>query len=222
MNTHYNLLRELLDHLDDFQANSSNPDDMRDFVLYLKEKTFGPESKQQWKDRNDYSKPENVNTKDVAEVEFSTLVAILYRFAKGYIKKAFEKTSFKTIDEFGFMASIFKEGSLLKSEVIHLHRLEISSGSEIIKRLIKLELIEEKADEHDKRARRISLTPKGQYEIIMAFQEMNKVSKVVSGNLSSQELNDTIFILNKLKVFHEDIHEHDKGQEIEFILGKYC
>lgn len=221
MNTRYQLLGEIMSHLEEFQSKSGNPDDLRDFVIFLKGKTFEKESKEDWLEHLNYDEPDKVNTSDIAEVEFSTLVATLFRFAKSYIKKAFEITTFKTIDEFGFMASIFKHGSLHKSEVIEMHMLEISSGSEILKRLIKLGLIQETQDTVDKRAKKISLTPKGHQEIILAFQEMSKVSKVIAGNLTTRELNETIFILSKLKHFHDDIHEHDKGQEIDTILEKY-
>lgn len=221
MNTRYQLLSEIMLHLEDFQVNASDPDNLRDFVVYLKERAFEKESREDWLQHMNFDDPSKVNTTDVAEVEFSTLVATLFRFAKGYTKKAFEKTTFKTLDEFGFMASIFKHGSLHKSEVIEMHMLEISSGSEILKRLLKLGLIQETQDSNDRRAKRISLTPKGYQEIILAFQEMGKVSKVIAGNLNSQELNETIYTLNKLKHFHDNIHEHDKGQEIDSILEKY-
>jgi MarR family transcriptional regulator, lower aerobic nicotinate degradation pathway regulator len=221
MQSRYKLLQQILDYLDEFQSGQNNSDNLEEFVFYLKDKVFDIHKKKEWTLDADFSDPQCVNTTDVPEVELSTLVATLYRFAKNYTKKAFEKTSFKSLDEFGFMASLFKHRSMHKSELIHMHMMEISSGSEIIRRLIKLGLIREVRDEFDKRAKSILLTEKGEIEIILAFAEMNKVAKIISGNLSTDELNETIYVLNKLKIFHETIHQHDKGEEMNHLLDKY-
>lgn len=222
MENHYNLLVELIKHVEEFQNSSVNDkNSIREFSVYLKGKIFDAEDKRKWDEEANYDQPDKVSYIEVPEVEFSTLVATLYRFAKNYIKKAFENSTFKTLDEFGFMASIFKHGSLLKSEVINLHMMEISSGSEILKRLLKYELIYEFPDEKDGRAKRVSLTQKGVHEIIGAFGEMHKVAKIVSGNLTGRELHETIFTLNKLKFFHEDILHNHKGEEINNILNKF-
>lgn len=222
MDNKYGLLVELIKHVEEFQnSTASNHQDIREFSVYLKSKLFDFENKRKWDEEASYDHPQKVSYIDVPEVEFSTLVATLYRFAKNYIKKAFENSTFKTLDEFGFMASIFKHNSLLKSEVINLHMMEISSGSEVLKRLLKYGLIYEFPDEKDGRAKRVSLTQKGVIEIIGAFGEMHKVAKIVSGNLTINELQETIFTLNKLKFFHEDILHHSKGDEINNILNKY-
>jgi DNA-binding MarR family transcriptional regulator len=71
------------------------------------------------------------------------------------------KTAFKTIDEFGFLATLIRAGNLMKHELINEHMLEMSSGSEIIKRLVRNGLVYEYPDENDKRAKRVALTEKG-------------------------------------------------------------
>lgn len=221
MQTKFKILRELLDYLDQYENVGEKTDQLDDFVIWLQNQRFDTRLKKPWDLNQDFSCPENVNTNDVAEADFSTSLATLFRFAKNYTKKAFEKTSFKTLDEFGFLASLFKHKSMHKSTLINQHMLEISSGSEIIRRLIHLGLIREIRDEHDKRAKIIMLTDKGNAEIIHAFSEMNKAAKIIAGNLTKNELQTTNYALSKLKSFHEYIHQNEKGGDLNEILEKY-
>ena len=211
------LMRLLLDYVEAYADEYDNVD-IQEFSVFLSNhvSSISEKLKQRGTEKGDY-----VTYKKYREVEFATGLTTLFRFAKLYSKKAFAKTSFKTIDEYGFLASLFKDKSLLKSELIQMHLLEISSGSEIIKRLVKSGLIYEYADENDKRARRISLTEQGEKEIVMAFNEMHQVSEIVIGNLTEDELNDALAIFRKLTYFHKHIHEDDKNLSLEEIHSKY-
>lgn len=222
MSQRFQLIHELLNYLEEYEKLQETSYDLKEFLAWMQLQNAGSRNSKEWELNPDFSNPEEVNTTDVAEAELSTLLATLFRFAKSYSKKAFEKTSFKTLDEFGFLASLFKHQSMHKSELINQHMLEISSGSEIIRRLIKLDLIQEVRDEKDKRAKLIMLTNKGRIEILLSFMEMNKAAKIIAGNLSASELRVTNYSLNKLKSFHEVIHQHDKGSDLNDLLEKYA
>ncbi|MBN1251145.1 MAG: winged helix-turn-helix transcriptional regulator [Bacteroidales bacterium] len=211
------MIKELLDYVESYEKEVGNFN-IKEFSIYLKDKLI-KENKEEGKntfDRNNYE-----NYKTYQEIEFSTLLTGLYRFAKHYIKKALINTSFKAIDEFGFLATLLKEKSLLKNELINKHLLEISSGSEILKRLIKSELIYEYPDQNDKRAKRVSLTEKGTKEIFTAFDEMHKVSEIIIGNLNNSEINEALSVFNKLTYFHNHIHEKDRNSSIDDLYVKY-
>jgi len=211
------LIKQLLDYVECYD-NKNNSSSIKEFTLFLKEKVFCEDNANEQKEFNqlDY-----LNYKNYKDVEFSSLLTGLFRFAKHYLKKTFQKSSFKTIDEFGFLASLLNEESFFKNELINRHHLEVSSGSEILKRLIKSDLIEEFPDENDKRTIRIRITEKGRKEIVSAFDDMYKVSKIVRGNISNSELNETLMVLNKLTFFHNDIWEKDKNTSLYEIYDKY-
>jgi DNA-binding MarR family transcriptional regulator len=97
--------------------------------------------------------------------------------------------------------------------------MEKTSGSEIIRRLIKRGLIVESADENDKRSVRVSMTKSGREEILRILPLMSKVTKIVVGNLSTEEINTLSYLLKKLDYFHNDIYLHKKGQTLSDILG---
>jgi DNA-binding MarR family transcriptional regulator len=210
-------MRSLLDYVEAYASEHDN-DDIQEFSVFLSNHVSGASARPL---DSEPVKGDYVNYKKYRDVEFSSDLTTLFRFAKIYIKKAFANTSFKTIDEYGFLASLFKDKSLLKSELIQQHLLEISSGSEIIKRLVKSGLIYEFADEKDKRARRIALTEKGEKEIMMSFGEMHMVSEIIIGNLTEEELNNSLAIFRKLIYFHKHLHEQDKNFSLEEIHSNY-
>lgn len=215
----YKLLQKIIDYLDEYESHSDNIN-IEEFSIFLKDRVLL--KKNIIKTENlDFTKKENHNYKKFVEVEFSTLLTNLYRFAKHYLKKAFKETNFNSVDEFSFLATLVKEKSLLKSELINRHLLEISTGSEVLRRLIKLGLIKEFKDPDDGRAKRVELTNEGFMEITKAFKEMYKVAQIVKGNLYENELREAIVIFKKLSFFHWDIHNHDKEADIDEIYEKY-
>lgn len=211
-----NLLRQIIDHIEEYENINENAD-IKEFSLYLKDKVIMDEENDDIK----YDKSKFRDFKSIPEVEFSTLLTNLNRFAKHYMKKIFKNSTINTLDEFGFLATLLREGSLLKNELINSHLLEISSGSEIIKRLIKNGLVKEVKDEKDKRAKRISLTEIGKVEIFNSFDEMHKVSEIIIGNLNPNEIKNALEVLNKLNYFHQQIHKEDKNSTIDVIHEKH-
>jgi DNA-binding MarR family transcriptional regulator len=217
MSKNIKLIKRLLEYLEQYDAEIGNSD-LKEFTLFLRDRVISDEPASA---ASNFDKDDYLNYRSYPEIEFSTLLTGLFRFAKHYIKKAFRETKLKTIDEFGFLASLLRHGSLLKNELINEHLLEISSGSEILKRLIRNGLVQEYQDKNDKRAKRVSLTEAGRQEIFKAFEDMHKVSEIVIGNLSKSELNDTLSALTKLTYFHQNIHENDRNTELDELHDKY-
>jgi len=216
MSANLKLLKSLIEHLEDYENEYSNSD-LKEFALFLNDRLMvgklPPKSK--------YKKEDYKKYKSFAEVEFSTLLAGLFRFAKHYTKKALSDSNIKTLDEFGFLSTLLREESMLKKELIDSHLMEVSSGSEIIKRMIKHGLIYEYPDENDKRAKRISLTKEGVREIMGTFDNMQLAAQIVMGNLSMEEVKTTLKVMNKLTYFHNHIHEEDKSTSLEMLCDKY-
>jgi DNA-binding MarR family transcriptional regulator len=212
-----NLTEELIKHVKEYEKVHDN-DDIKEFSIYLKDKLFSSHPNKTGKI---FNKDEFHNYVLYPEIEFSALLTGLYRFSKHYLKKAFAGSKINTIDEFGFMATLLKEGSLLKNELINKHLLEVSSGSEIIKRLQKNGLIKEYPDENDKRAKRVTLTREGKKEIFSSFDDMYKVSRLIVGDLTSDELNNSLQIFNKLSYFHHHIYDYDKKTQLDELHEKY-
>ena len=217
MSKNIKLLKQLLEYFESYEIYTQDVN-LKEFSLYLRDKVIRDEPASR---NSPFDQSNWMAYKQYPEIEFATLLTGLFRFAKHYIKKAFQGTSLRTVDEFGFLATLLKEETLLKNELINLHLLEISSGSEILKRLIKHGLVKEFPDLHDKRAKRVALTESGKAEVFRAFEDMHKVSEIVIGNLTQKELTDVLSVLNKLTFFHQRIHELDRNTELNALHEKY-
>lgn len=218
--SNFKLIIENLQYLEQFELLYPNGD-LKEYALWLSDKMLQPRKFPSEQKIPDYSIQSKFSTDEYPEIEISTLITNLYRFARNYIKKALEDTPFKTVDEFGFLASLIEHNSLLKSELIQKHLMEISSGTEVIKRLLAAGMINELPDLHDGRAKRLSLTEKGREDLIKAFGEMHKAVKIINGNLTKDEQQRIVISLNKLKQFHWNIQKTHKQAPLDEILDKF-
>jgi MarR family transcriptional regulator, lower aerobic nicotinate degradation pathway regulator len=134
---------------------------------------------------------------------------MLFRFMKIYTKTALTETPVTTIDDFIFLADIHKAKSIRKTDLIKNNMIEIPSGIEVIKRLLKNNLVSEHPDTQDKRAVLLKITDYGRGELFKVFGEMNKVGGILAGNLSSDELFNLHQLLEKLAFHHQKMREED-------------
>lgn len=212
------LLEELLPHLKAF-VTTRTEGDLKDFSVFLMNRMVDSGNRMSGPDR--FAPEDYRRYREFPEVELSVLLTEMNRFGQHYLKKVFRNTAFKTIDEFGFMATLMREGSLLKGQLISRHRLGISSGSEIIRRLVRQGLVREYPDDNDLRAVRVEITDDGRRALMEAFGEMYKVSRIISGNLTLEEKEAVLRILRKLSLFHDEIHKVDQESTVDAILKKY-
>lgn len=218
MGSSLKLLSQLLPHLEAYCAQSKNGS-LEEFSVFLMNRV--DDSGKEKTDKDSFDPGDYMKYREFPEIEFSVLLTELNRFGQHYLKKVFRNTAFKTIDEFGFMATLMREGSMTKGKLIARHRLGVSSGSEIIRRLIRQELIREYPDERDLRSVRVEISGKGRKELMSAFGEMYKVSRIINGNLTRNERDEVLRALRKLSRFHEDIHEEDQASGVDEIMKKY-
>lgn len=149
-------------------------------------------------------------TQETIESRISSYIIFLYRYAKGYTKKALEDSPLQTIDEFSFLISLMFNGSKTKTELIQHAVQEKTSGMEIIKRLLHQGLIRQEDDTIDRRSKRLHITPTGQQTLFSVFEKMNQVSQIVAGNLSAAERELLLQMLHKLHLFHKPIFLEQK------------
>jgi len=151
--------------------------------------------------------------------DISILIVLMNRYAKWYIKKVLKNSNLHSPDEFSFLITLMTYNSLSKSELITKQVMEKTSGSEIISRLIKRGLIVESADDNDRRSVRVSITRSGREELLRVLPLMGKVTKIVAGNLSNEEVNTLSYLLKKLDYFHNDIYNNKRGLPLSDILS---
>ncbi|NCB69225.1 MAG: MarR family transcriptional regulator [Bacteroidia bacterium] len=213
------ILIELIELLDEFESEREvvgQEMNMSDFLGFLNSKNRYENIKTKQL-KGDYAGYKYEET-DGPVTDISILIVLMFRYAKGYIKKALRDSAIKTADEFSFLMTLMTYESLSKSELIQKQVMEKTSGTEIINRMIKMGLIESFNDETDKRSVRVKMTPAGRMEIIKILPEMQKVSKIVTGNLNETEKNTMAYMLRKLEHYHNDIFMNKKESELEELI----
>lgn len=217
------ILLDLIEHLSAYETDCVQNGlelNTSDFIGYVNSKY-----KLQSAKRDELSggvedwRPEEL-PEDKPLTDISILVVLLFRYAKGYIKKALKNSEIKTADEFSFLITLLTYESMSKMELINLQIMEKTSGNEIINRLIKYGFVEQDKDTVDKRSVRIKITPSGRAEIIGVLPQMQLVSQIVVGNLKEEEKNSLAFILRKLDHYHNDIFHNSKDCELNELLKK--
>ncbi len=151
--------------------------------------------------------------------EISILIVLMNRYAKWYIKKVLRDSLLQTPDEFSFLISLMTYDSLHKNELITKQIMEKTSGTEVINRLVKRGMIFETADQNDKRSIRVSITKSGREEILRILPLMTKVTEIVVGNLSVEEIKTLSYLLKKLDYFHNNIYLSKRGRSLSDILS---
>lgn len=153
-----------------------------------------------------------------SDTDISILIVLLFRYAKGYIKKALKDSIINTADEFSFLITLMTFESLSKTELIQKQVMEKTSGTEVINRLLKNELITQYNDENDKRSVRVRITPKGRMELVQILPQMQIVSQIVTGRLDEKEKTTLAYMLRKLEHYHNDIFLNKKETELFDLL----
>ncbi len=218
-----NILIEIIDQLENYEnaciANNSetSTSDFLEF-LYLQDQLSENNSKRQALSGGHDDWRLDTSTKAEMNTDVSILVVLLYRYAKGYIKKALAGSDLKNGDDFSFLITLMTYESLTKIELTKLLVMEKTSGNEIINRLVKLKFIEQTPDEEDRRSVRIRISDYGRSQVIKVLPEMQKVSSIVTGNLDNNEIRTLTYLLRKLDLYHNEIYHNRKDYELGDLL----
>jgi DNA-binding MarR family transcriptional regulator len=154
------------------------------------------------------------------DVQIGMLIGRLSKYGRIYAKKALHDLEMN-LDEFTFLAAVLHLDNPKKSDVINLNLFEPTSGTEILRRLIKLGYVKESINREDKRSKLLKMTASGEKTIFKAFEQMTKVGTLVSANLSEQQKKELISMMDYLNDFHVHLYLNHKEDSVEEISKKY-
>ncbi|MBC7891537.1 MAG: MarR family transcriptional regulator [Sphingobacteriaceae bacterium] len=202
MNT--DTLLDLIRHYAEF-SDVHPAEGLQEFAVWLREKTghAGPPDNQQSRDIGYYLNRVN-------------------RYARLYAKLAFKELPIKSLDEFSFLTTIRHTGQPSKTEVYEATLTEITTGAQLLKRLVALELVEEIDDAADRRVKRVRLTPTGELVQQSAFEQIGKECELKMAPLDSGARTDLLAILKRLDEVHQPISRNERMISIEALREKYA
>jgi MarR family transcriptional regulator, lower aerobic nicotinate degradation pathway regulator len=205
----------LMERFDTECCNSGKAAELDDFLAWLSQK-----------DREIHAKPPEFQSPSMPlrgdlNAQITQLLSLMNKYLRFYLKKGFEGTLLSGPDDFGFLATLFMEGSLRKNELIEKNTMEFSSGIEVIKRLEKNELIESLPDNDDKRAKLVRITDSGREQFLNVLPLMGQIGMIATVRLDDNERNLLLELLKKLNHFHNPIFHQSKKETLSDILKTY-
>lgn len=154
------------------------------------------------------------------DVQVGMLIGRMNKFARMYAKKVLHPLNLN-LDEFTFLAATYHLEKPKKSDVININLFEPTSGTEILRRLIKLNYVKEYANKEDMRSKLLKMTALGEKTIYRAFEAMQKVGTLVCANLSEKQKIEVILILDYLNDFHINLYLNHKEDSVENMIKKH-
>lgn len=147
-------------------------------------------------------------------------ISFVYRYMRYLVRKAIKDTPLQTIDEYSYLITLMAKGEMTKTELNNYNVVEKTSGSEIIRRLLKSGLISQKRNMQDKRSLLLSITPEGRTVVRELLPRMQRSSDLLLRDLSWDQ---KIF----LHTLHEQLYEsnhplflNERDTELDKLLEK--
>lgn len=137
------------------------------------------------------------------------LIARLFKFAKLYTRDILAAHGLSSIEEFGILSHLQKEGHANASVIAERLMNEYTTTVEMVNRLAKQGLIERFADEEDKRTKKLRLTEKGKTLIFSLFQGFKNTQDLLIG-LDDWEKLLLVKLLEKLEFEHNQLNASKK------------
>lgn len=195
------ILLQLIEELDKFEHSLSENEtpDMNDFIAFL-------------------CNTKNIEQRYSSEVEIAQHVSLLHRYSKFYMKKVLKNSAMKTMEEYTYLIPLLHRKSLSKTELNSMNVMEKTSGNEIIKRLLKKNLIRQQRNQLDRRSMSVFITDKGRNEILKLYPNLQKSATLLSSSLSTSQKTILANSMREMSHFHSDIFINGKDKTIDEIM----
>lgn len=149
----------------------------------------------------------------------SYLLGGLSAYVEVWIKHTYQDLPIVSLGDFAIIKSVERLDHPSKKEIADRIIMESSTCIESIRRLVKKGLLQEVADEHDKRIKRVSLSEEGKLLSAELDRRMIALGSLLMGDLSSVEKKLMIPILKKLNVFHDQLYRNEEWDNINKRFG---
>lgn len=211
-------LIEIIKYFEKYKSTITNietEDNVTSFTLYLtaqlalKGESNRSFEKEQWK---------TVNRHTLIEMA-AAYMGKMGRYVDQYARKSMLGTPIENLDEFTYLILLLQLDSISKSDIIQRNVHPITTGTEILKRLLKKGFIEQFPDTTDKRKMRVALSEKGKIALYQSAKTTQKLALIAVGILSTEALMDFVSSLKKLDQFHHHIHHKHKNLNLDVIIA---
>lgn len=180
---------------------------LTDFGVWLiKNDTPEKESAKQNADQENSTIKKKVSGKMTSTDMVGIFISRLYRFLRMASKDLLAKHDIASIDEFALLSTLLVHPGMTKTELLKQNLMEITTGSEMLKRFVARKWLLEQRDKNDKRITRLSLSAKGQQIIFACMHTLDDIEDILYP-LNSKEQEILYNLLNRLDAYHSEKHQ---------------
>ncbi|WP_302336194.1 helix-turn-helix domain-containing protein [uncultured Porphyromonas sp.] len=130
----YPLLHELLDLVERYEEFRGNAEQSMSNFLRFADQTL--------EQQTSYEEPKaGMRGHAYLNAMIARDISFVYRYMRYFVRKAIKDTPLQTIDEYSYLITLMAKGEMTKTELNNYNVVEKTSGSEIIRRLLKGGLI---------------------------------------------------------------------------------
>jgi DNA-binding MarR family transcriptional regulator len=190
--------------------DETGSDDVKEFSVWLNRRIHEPDKQKV---------NGNTNVEDNRFIVWN--IHRLSKYFRWYAKSFLNANGLNSMDEYFFLVSIYNRGTPAKNEVYKDTISELTTGTQMMKRLIEIGMVKEIVDKKDKRIKRVELTAKGKQTRENVLEQSKKDLLLKAGNLSEEEKVQLKSSLTYLEKFHSEIYQNDGDKSIDEILSKY-
>jgi len=127
----------------------------------------------------------------------------LNKYVKSYVKPLFKDTMLNNSEDFALLSLISRMDRPTKREVCIANIMELSTGIDMIRRLIKLNYIKEEPHEVDGRSMRLTITEKGIKVLTIIYERLALLEQKVLADLTRNDKQELLRILEYLDTYHK-------------------
>lgn len=134
-----------------------------------------------------------------------------------YMRIALKDTHLPSIEDIMFCAALNRLGESRKTDVINYAMMEISTGTDMLNRLIERGFVNQRVDPDDKRSRLLTLSASGSSALRKCFMKSRMAREVFLADLTEDDKKLVANILDPLQEKHSRLAVASKGKTIEEI-----
>lgn len=149
---------------------------------------------------------------------FLKMFGRIAQMLKVYEEIAVEQTGLNQVEEFMLLSNI-NFGNPRKTELVFAAILELSTGTNILNKLLTEGYIVESNDDEDKRSKRISLTEKGEKVLVACRQNLVRTGILLLNDMTGDEKQLCIQLLKGLEIKLSGQWQRHKGMSFEEVCA---
>jgi DNA-binding MarR family transcriptional regulator len=142
--------------------------------------------------------------KQKTSMQGAYLIVRMNQYLHHYAKPLMKRHGLHSLDDFGYLQNVRYFTPITKSRACELMLQEVTTGMDIINRLIKNGFIRETINAEDKRQKLLELTPKGMNVLNDMLADFSQLPDTL-GDLSENDRAALLKWLAHLDVYHERV-----------------